>query len=58
MRKENVFMNNDCLNDYNDSEIQTYFGESDESIKKCNKCKHLVYEDGTMTCDKINEKDD
>lgn len=50
---------NDCLNNYNNiSDITEYFGESDESIKKCNKCPHLVYEDGTMSCDYINNSDE
>jgi hypothetical protein len=50
---------NDCLNNYtNTSDITEYFGESDESIKKCNKCPHLVYEDGTMSCDYINNSSD
>lgn len=49
---------NDCLNNFTDSEIQEYFGESEESMKKCNKCPHLIYEDGTMTCEKISEKGD
>lgn len=43
----------DCLNNYKDSEISNYFAESDESLKKCNKCPNFVYEDGTMTCKKI-----
>lgn len=47
---------NDCLNNYNDSEISTYFAESEESMKKCNKCPNLIYEDGTMTCKKIVEQ--
>lgn len=45
---------NDCLNNFEISDIYNYFGESDETIKKCNKCPHLVYENGTMSCDYIN----
>lgn len=48
-------MNENCLNNYSDEDIIRYFGESDESIKKCNKCPYLYYEDGIMQCKKINK---
>lgn len=45
---------NECLNGYSDSDIATYFAESDESLKKCGRCPHFKYEDGMGTCDKLN----
>lgn len=47
---------NECLNNYTNDQIETYFGESEESMKKCNNCPHLKYEDGTITCDKLNKE--
>lgn len=49
---------NDCLNNFEISDIDNYFGESDETIKKCNKCPHLVYENGTMSCDYITDNNE
>lgn len=42
--------NSKCLNNYSKSEINRYFGESEESIKNCNKCSNFTYENGTITC--------
>lgn len=48
-------MMDDCLNNYKSiEEIENFFGESDESIKKCNRCPNLIYENGTMFCQKIH----
>lgn len=49
---------NDCLNGYLDNEIDAYFGESEESLKKCGRCPHFTYEDGMGTCNKLNGGDD
>ena len=43
----------DCLNNYKDSEISNYFAESDESLKKCNKCPN---EDWIREDSLINKK--
>ena len=50
-----------CLNNFNKEEIQKYFGESEESLKVCNKCSNFVYEDGLVRCkldgdDKLNKR--
>lgn len=44
-----------CLNNFSKSDIQKYFAESEDSIKKCNKCQYMTYEDGIMTCEKLVE---
>jgi hypothetical protein len=46
----------ECLNNYNEEDIEKFFGESDESMKKCNKCKNLIYENGTLTCSFLSEE--
>ena len=50
------FIMKECLNNYNEEDIEKFFGESDESMKKCNKCKNLIYENGTLTCSFLSEE--
>ena len=50
-------LNNKCLNNYkNSEEIDMYFGESEESLKNCNKCGNLIYDNGTIMCKLINDE--
>lgn len=49
---------NDCLNNFKSiEEIENFFGESEETMKKCNKCPNLIYENGTMFCQKISSEE-
>ena len=43
-----------CKNNYTQEEINEYFGESEESIKKCNGCPNFTYDNGLCTCSKAN----
>lgn len=51
-------MNKKCLHGYQSKEeIQQHFCESEESMKICNNCKFLQYENGMMSCSKGDESE-
>ena len=46
-----------CLNNYDKSSYVTEFASTDESLKKCNKCPNMSYEDGIATCNLFTENE-
>lgn len=42
--------NTGCLNNYDFTNIEQLFAESEESLKKCNNCEHLSYDNGIIEC--------
>ena len=45
-----------CKNNYSDTEIEKYFGESEEAMELCNSCPYLSYRNGLIICKKPKEE--
>lgn len=45
-----------CKQGYTDENVFLEFAKDDDSIKKCNGCDKLIYDDGLCSCKYINEK--
>ena len=51
MNENNERINSSCkMNFNNNEEFSNHFCESEESMKVCNSCEHLGYEDGVTYC--------